>query len=254
MTMRVGAGRPADGYRLADGSKPLSASQIADALDAPDKRESLFRWYAYEGRHAFRIAEEARQIGSSVHKAIESHYLGLPPEPALWDSPDQTAADTCFAAFLDWHARTTHTPLLLEWPLVSEKHRLAGTLDMLAAFDDQSRYSQTGGHVTGLEIVDFKTSKRMSPRSMFLQCAIYDLLITAELPDMPPRVGARIVRLPKDGTGYRETRCDGDTWAAAQRAALSLVEAMNAIAAVDGLRELPALEPVDVDAPIAFDV
>ncbi|HET6475386.1 MAG TPA: PD-(D/E)XK nuclease family protein [Thermoleophilia bacterium] len=241
VTLRVGDGRPADGYRLADGSKPLSASQIADALDAPDKRKALFRWYAYEGRHAFRIAEEARQVGSAVHKAIEAHYLGLPPEPALWDSPDQTAADTCFAAFLDWHARTTHTPLLLEWPLVSERLRLAGTLDMLAVFD-------------GPEIVDMKTSKRLSPRSMFLQCAVYDLLITAELPDMPPRVGARIVRLPKDGTGYRETRCDGASWAAAQCAALSLVEAMRMIAAVDGLRELPALEPVDADAPITFDV
>jgi hypothetical protein len=237
--MRVGAGRPADGYRLSDGSRPLSASQIADALDTPDKREALQRWYARQGLHAFRIAEEARQVGSAVHAAIERHYLGLPPEPALWDSPDQTAADTAFAAFLDWHARTTHTPLLLEWPLVSEKHRLAGTLDMMAIFD-------------GPEIVDMKTSKRLSPRSMFLQTAVYDLLITAELPDMPPRVGARIVRLPKDGTGYRETRCDGAAWAATQRAALSLVGALNAISAVDSLRELPALEPIDVDAAVDF--
>ena len=241
MALRIGTGRPSDGYRLADGSKPLSASQIADALDKPEKREALFRWYAYEGRHAFRIAKEARQIGSAVHKAIEAHYLGLPPEPALWDSPDQTAADTCFAAFLDWHARTTHTPLLLEWPLVSERLRLAGTLDMLAVFD-------------GPEIVDFKTSKRLSPRSMVLQCAIYDALISDALPDMPVRVGCRIVRLPKDGSGPRESRCDGDAWTCAQGAAVDILRAFRRIAAVDGLRELPTLEPVDVDAPITFDV
>lgn len=249
--MRVGTGRP-ERYELADGSTPLSASQVADALDTPDKREALQRWYAYEGKHAFRIAEEARQVGSAVHKAIEAHYLGLPPEPALWNSPDQTAAETCFAAFLDWHARTTHTPLLLEWPLVSERLRLAGTLDMLAAFDDQSRYAQSGGRVTGLEIVDFKTSKRLSPRSMVLQCAIYDALVADALPDMPVRTGCRIVRLPKDGTGYREARCDGDAWLCAQGAAVDILRAFRRIAAVDGLRELPALEPVDVDALIDF--
>lgn len=236
--MRVGTGRP-DAYSLADGSTPLSASQVADALDTPDKREALQRWYAYEGRHAFRIAEEARQVGSAVHKAIEAHYLGLPPEPALWECPDHTAAETCFAAFLDWHARTAHTPLLLEWPIVSERLRLAGTLDMLSIFD-------------GPEIVDMKTSKRLSPRSMFLQCAVYDLLITTELPDMPPRVGARIVRLPKDGSGYREARCDGLAWASVQSAARSLVAAFGSISVVDQLRELPAMEPIDANAPIDF--
>lgn len=240
MALRIGTGRPDGGYRLADGSRPLSASQVADALDKPEKREALQRWYAKEGFHAFRIAEEARQTGSAVHAAIEAHYRDLPHETALWDSPDVVTAEAAFAAFLDWRARTTHTPLLLEWPIVSERLRLAGTLDMLAVFD-------------GPEIVDFKTSKRLSPRSMVLQCAIYDALISDALPDMPVRVGCRIVRLPKDGSGPRESRCDGDAWTCAQGAAVDILRAFRRIAAVDGLRELPALEPVDVDAPITFE-
>lgn len=241
MTLRIGTGRPEGGYRLADGSKPLSASQIADALDAPDKREVLQRWYAREGLHAFRIAEEARQTGSAVHAAIEAHYRGLDPTAALWDASSETDAESAFGAFLAWHARTPHTPLLLEWPIVSERHRLAGTLDMLAIVD-------------GPEIVDFKTSKRMSPRSMITQCAIYDLLITDALPDMPPTVGCRIVRIPKDGSGPRELRCDGESWHTARAAAQSLVNAMRMIAIVDGLRECPLLDPVDMSAPIDFHV
>lgn len=240
MTLRIGTGRPPGGYRLADGTKPLSASQIADALDTPDKREALQRWYAREGMHAFRIAEEARDIGSAVHAAIEAHYRGLPTETALWDAPDVTAAENAFAAFLDWHTRTEHTPLLLEWPMVSERLRLAGTVDMLADFGD------------GLEVVDFKTSKRLSPRSMMLQCALYDLLLTDAMPDMPARAGARIVRIQKTGEGYRETRCDGAAWTQAREAARHLVTALRAAAALDGLRELPPLEPCDVDGDLAF--
>jgi hypothetical protein len=237
--LRVGPGRPPGGYELADGSRPLSASQIADALDTPDKREALQRWYAYEGKHAFRIAEEAQQVGSAVHAAIERRYIGQPDPTCLWDSPDHIAAESAYAAFERWHAVTPHAPLLIEWPLVSERLRLAGTLDMLAVFD-------------GPEIVDFKTSKRLSPRSMVLQCAVYDLLVSEELPDMPDRVGCRIVRLPKDGTGYRETRCDGAAWRDACRAARMLVEAMQAIAAVDALRECPELPPVEIDDELEF--
>ena len=240
MSLRVGPGRPPGGYRLANGSRPLSASQIADALDTPDKREALQRWYAREGLNAFRVAEEARDIGSAVHAAIEAHYRGLPTETVLWDSPDQTAADNAFAAFLDWRTRTEHTPLLLEWPMVSERLRLAGTVDMLATFDG------------GLEIVDFKTSKRLSPRSMFIQCALYDLLLTDAMPDLAPRVGARIVRIQKTGDGYREARCDGEAWTRARDAAWHLVAALKAAAALDGLRELPPLEPCDVDGDLAF--
>lgn len=238
MSLRVGPGRPPGGYRLADGSRPLSASQVADALDTPDKRESLFRWYSREGAHAFRIAEEARDIGSAVHAAIEAHYLGRPDPTRLWDAPDVPAAEAAYAAFERWHARTPHTALLLEWPMVSERLRLAGTLDLLADFGD------------GLEVVDFKTSKRLSPRSMVLQCALYDLLLTEELPDMPERVGCRIVRVPKDGSGYREARCDGAAWQAARKASRRLVAALGAIAAVDGLRELPELEDVGEPEPI----
>ena len=197
------------------------------------------RWYAYQGKHAFRVAEEARQVGSAVHAAIERHYIGQPDPTCLWDSPDHIAAESAYAAFERWHTVTPHTPLLIEWPIVSERLRLAGTLDLLAVFD-------------GPEIVDYKTSKRLSPRSMVLQCAVYDLLVSEELPDMPERVGCRIVRLPKDGTGYRETRCDGAAWRDACRAARMLVEAMQAIAAVDRLRECPELEPVDDEAPIDF--
>jgi hypothetical protein len=241
LALRIGTGRPDGGYRLADGSRPLSASQVADALDKPGKREALQRWYAKEGFHAFRIAEEARQTGSAVHAAIEAHYRDLPHETALWDSPDVVTAEAAFAAFLDWRQRTAHTPLLIEWPIVSERLRLAGTLDMLAIFD-------------GPEIVDWKTSKRMSPRSMVLQCAIYDLLVTDAMPDMPPTVGCRIVRLGKDVSGYRELRCDGEPWHSARAAAQQLVFALTAIAAVDGLRELPPLDDVDIDSPIDFGI
>lgn len=239
MTLRIGTGRPHGGYFLRDGSKPLSASQIADALDAPDKREALQRWFALTGMHAFRIADEAKDIGSAVHAAIEAHYRGMPTDTLLWDAPDVTAAENAFAAFVEWHRRTPHTPLLLEWPMVSERIRLAGTLDMLADFGE------------GLEVVDFKTSKRLSPRSMFVQCALYDALLTDVMPDMPARTGARIVRIPKDGSGPRVARCDGDAWLYVREAACDLIRGLRRVAAVDGIREMPLLEDVE-DGPLDF--
>lgn len=73
-------------------------------------------------------AEEARMLGTQLHDRIEHHYLGEEPTPSA-------LADRAFGYFLDFARTYPLTPYRSEWPIFSEKYRIAGTLDFLAHSD-----------------------------------------------------------------------------------------------------------------------
>jgi len=90
--------------------------------------------------------EEARQLGSLLHERIERYFLGFQPEAEAMN-------ERGFRHFLDFATSHTILPYRSEWPVYSERYRLAGTLDFLA-FDGQR-----------FEIYDWKRSTKVVDNS-----------------------------------------------------------------------------------------
>lgn len=262
--MRVGTGRPG-AYSLADGSTPLSASQVAKHLGDP---EPLTRWaveMSRKGRDPFRHRDEAADVGTAVHAAIVAYLTGHAHETLLWDAAEPVAAERAFAAWLRWWTTVAGTwttggrgePVAAEWPMVSERMRLGGTMDLLARTSP-----------VGLWVYDWKgcgarseLTGRWKPSvyrdQHVIQAALYGLLWRdsdghGEVPN-----GCSIVYIPRDDGEALEVRVTDADWLDAMADAEALVpivqrhvERSKRYAAM--ARPMPALEPVDMDAPVDF--
>ena len=110
----------------------------ARKTSTPAEAEALIRKWEAKG-------EEARTLGTQLHDRIERHYLGHEPEP-------EALADRAFGFFLDFARHYPLTPYRSEWPIFSEKFRIAGTLDFLAC---------SNGRFT---IYDWKRSSKIMDR------------------------------------------------------------------------------------------
>lgn len=258
VTLRVGDGRPADGYRLADGSRPLSASEVAKYLGDP---EPLTRWavgMSRAGKDPFRHRDEAADVGSAVHAAIVAYLLGATHETYLWDASDPVAAERAFAAWERWWTAEDRGELVVaEWPMLSERMGLGGTMDLMLRTSP-----------VGLWVADWKGCGARSELTgrwkttvyrdqHVIQAALYGLLWRdsdgrGEVPN-----GCSIVYIPRDDGDAVEVRVTGADWLDAMADAEALVpivrrhlERQKACGAM--ARPCPALEPVDVDAPVDF--
>lgn len=75
-----------------------------------------------------RKGKKARDLGTALHARIENHYLGNEDVPGDND-PE-------YAHFLEFERTHALKPYRTEWPVFSEKYRLAGTVDFLEYRDD----------------------------------------------------------------------------------------------------------------------
>lgn len=239
-------------YRLADGTRPISASEVAKLLGDP---EHLLRWAVHMHRHGmdpFAYRDEAAETGTAVHAAIAARLTGQAPEPHLWGCTDVRGAEHAFAAWLRWwESETRPTPTLIEQPIVSETYRLAGTPDLVAG---RELYDWKG--CATLSAVTGKTKRSVYRDSHALQCALYALLV-ADAGHPLPTV-ARIVYLPRDAGDAIEVALSGAIWTRLRREARSLLRVVRGHLErtkhiADWARPMPRPEPVDLDAPIAFD-
>lgn len=121
--------------------------------------EALMRKWEAKG-------EEARALGTQLHDRIERHYLGENLEP-------EALADRAFGFFLDFARRYQLTPYRSEWPIFSEKYRIAGTLDFLAC---------DGGRFT---IYDWKRSSKIVDRYGCLNINCYGKYASEPIPHVP---------------------------------------------------------------------
>ncbi|MBD5219855.1 MAG: hypothetical protein HDS72_06420 [Bacteroidales bacterium] len=121
--------------------------------------EALMRKWEAKG-------EEARNLGTQLHDRIERHYLGQQPDP-------EALADRAFGFFLDFARRNPLTPYRSEWPIFSEKYRIAGTLDFLACHD---------GRFT---IYDWKRSAKIVDRTGALNTNCFGKYAKAPIPHVP---------------------------------------------------------------------
>jgi hypothetical protein len=131
VVLKRGEGRPTRGYRLANGDKVPSVTQVTGRFKDSG---ALIHWAWQTGIDGedYRVKRDrAAEAGSVCHQWIEDHIHGriLTPQPegGIYDEAFQG-----YGAFRDW-AESVHLEVLeTEVPLVSETHKFGGTFDALA--------------------------------------------------------------------------------------------------------------------------
>ena len=73
-------------------------------------------------------------------------------------------AENGFIKYLEWRKRHTLEPILLETPLVSEKHQWGGTMDFYGKVDGR------------LELIDYKTGSGIYPEHWLQSAGYYTIL------------------------------------------------------------------------------
>lgn len=127
-----------------------------------------------------RKKEEAGDIGTEVHKAVEE-WIKEKKTPKLNDQGMKM-----FENFVNWAEKNKVKFLASEQPLWSEKMWLGGICDFVCEIDGK-RY-----------VGDIKTSKGIYGRDYFLQMAAYMLML--EEMGKKDFAGSVVVRLGKDGS------------------------------------------------------
>ena len=259
--MIVGSGRPAAGY----GPGFLSASQVAGFLG---DSEGLVRWavlMSRAGKDPFRHRDDAADVGTAVHAAVVAYLTGKPDPTLLWNAPDVRAAEHADAAFVRWWEREERgTVTHAEHPMVSERLRLGGTLDLVLVKPDGRLWLIDLKGCESLSALTGKPKKTVFKRGHMLQAGLYQAIWHYTEPerlfharaDLRPFDGASILYLPRDTGDAVEVSVTGQDWREECEDALALLplvrrhlerESWGAMA-----RPCPELEPVELDDDLEF--
>lgn len=209
-------------YKLPDGRKLASVTTIIS--DCTDKSGALTQWAANStvewirqnceqgtvmathtttknyhmvfsddfesARFNFRdISKDARDIGSTVHEAIQT-YLKTGKEPHK-PSDEVLSAFLAFLEFKDEHEMVTQ-----DTELTIYGDKFAGTLDWLGLFDGKKT------------ILDWKTNKNKIYKESHYQIAAYRSTFIKAIPGLESCGCVRIDKV----TGYPEYKCTDKTY------------------------------------------
>lgn len=177
---------PRQGYRLKDGTKVPSVTQITGRYG---DKEAIIGWYrklALKGIDPDEEKRKAGEIGTHVHARIEK-YLNPAAEPEYPDLDIEQGemSAKAYDAFMNWVKTHPLDVIELELRLVSEQHKFGGTLDCVALVGNE------------LCLFDWKTSSGLYPEHK-QQIAAYTRLWNENFPDRPMTM-AHLIRIGKDG-------------------------------------------------------
>ena len=204
-------------YKLKDGSRVPGASTIAKIGDDPS---ALIHWAWDLGMQKLdykKVRETAADIGTLGHFMIQCHLRDQEADLSEFSKADQDKAETAFIKFLEFWDANKFKPEAIEWPLVSEKYRYGGTIDLLARDE------------TGLALLDWKTSKAIY-RPYLIQLAMYQELWNEHNPKDPIKRRA-IIRVGKEDAMDLEVRwlSDMGPYFEAAKAQLALYRAFQTL-------------------------
>lgn len=179
--------RPAEGYRLADGTRVPGVTTICNV--AKDSG-GLIHWawqLGIDGKDYRAVRDAAANAGTLAHQAVEAYIRGVPylmaGEPEVVQRAQQA-----FDAFLEWAEQTRLKATHPEVTLVSERYRLGGTFDALLVSDKRA-------------MGDWKSSDGLYPE-MLMQIAAYGKLWEEAHPDEPITGGYHLLRFDKTHGDY----------------------------------------------------
>ena len=173
------------GYHLKDGTKVPSVTTI---LGRWKESGGLIHWAWKEGSEGrdYRVTRDAAaNAGTLAHEMVEAWSKNTVALIKPDVSPETIAkAEMAYGTFKEWAAQTNLKFAHSEMPLVSEKHRYGGTLDMML--------------VNGkLSLGDLKTSNALY-HDYLMQLGAYGVLWEENNPDEPITGGYHILRFSKD--------------------------------------------------------
>lgn len=190
--------KPKRNYQLADGTKVKGVTTILGNLGW--KTPGL-TWWAFklgqehpELRSPYESVDEAADIGTVVHRAVELLMHGLPDAEAEKQIAEnlggdaRSMAETALLGFYQYRDSTKLTVLETEIALVSEEYGYGGTVDYLIELNG-ARY-----------LADLKTASAIYG-DMWVQLAAYGQLLRENRPD-EPIAGFYIFRVDKETGGF----------------------------------------------------
>lgn len=150
-------------YTLSDGTKVPGASTIANLIISP----KLLWWYhkcGKEGIDPRKATDREADVGTLTHSLVEAYFRGEEVDTEEYAPADVSKAESAFINWLIWAESHTIEPILVEQPLVSEKHGYGGTPDFYGLLDGKKT------------LIDIKTSKGIY-HSHYCQIAAYSYLL-----------------------------------------------------------------------------
>lgn len=175
-------------YQLADGTPIPGVTTVLNILAKP----ALIQWAWELGRQNLdwrEVRDSAGDIGTLAHFLIMCHLKGETPDTSEYSPADIEKATNCLNKFKNWLKEHPISPVMIETPLVSEKYKFGGTLDLFAEYNGE------------FVLVDFKTGKAIYPEMLY-QVAAYQKLLEEQ---GWPVASARILRIGRDeDEGFEE--------------------------------------------------
>jgi predicted RecB family nuclease len=168
-----------------DGKRVPSVTTILNILNKP----ALLNWAwkcGLDGEDYKKVRDKAASIGTIAHEMVEKYLLKEPFDAREYSTADLEKAKNAFDAFLDWEKTYKIEPVMVEGELVSEKHRVGGTCDLVANTEN------------GLILVDLKTSSGIYPE-MRLQVAAYAQMLIENGHDIRE---VHILRIDKENASF----------------------------------------------------
>jgi len=140
-------------YRLKNGTLVPGVTTITGEQLGWNKK-ILMKWSNNKGLEGINTAEyvdNLADIGKLGHRFVTDSLLGRKTDTDNYSKNQIDKAENCAFSFFEWAKKKTIRPILIEYPLVSEKYRYGGTQDI---------YAKING---SLELVDLKTGKGIWP-------------------------------------------------------------------------------------------
>ncbi len=169
-------------YFLADGTLVPGVTTVVGVLGF--NKDVLVRWANNEGlrgRDTSKIKDETAAIGTLAHYLIQCELAAITPDLRDFTPAQLDLAQHAVRSFHQWRAQHDLRVVLVEQPLVSERHRYGGTVDC---------YATVNGVPT---LLDFKTSSGIWLEHK-IQVSAYWRLLTEH---HHPVRGVRILRIPR---------------------------------------------------------
>ena len=174
-------------YSLQDGTLVPGVTTVLGILNKP----ALVPWankLGLQGIEVGKFVDDKAAIGTLAHQMIADYLRGETTDTSEYSKMQIEQAENSILSFLEWEKSHKLNPILIEQPMVSERHGFGGTVDLVATINDDPE----------LCLIDFKTSKGIFPE-MFVQVAAYrELALEHELDVRKVRI-LRIGRTDDEG-------------------------------------------------------
>lgn len=153
-------------YRTTDGAIVPGVTTITGSQLGWNK-QVLINWanrIGLKGVDSNKYKDDKADIGTLGHSMVTDWLLGIKTDTSDYSKNQIEAAENSALSFYEWAKNKRIKPILVEIPLISEKHKFGGKPDIYAAIDGD------------LELIDLKTGSGIY-EEMIVQVSAYGELL-----------------------------------------------------------------------------